>query len=135
MSREQWSQPETATQLAQSVARAVTRRANRAFIDQVAPTPPALGPSTGLLHVTGIVDGGEVAVSLDALIDLVAELQTNLSTPSHILLSAYGAVNVNTSEHKYFDSDSVAIRCTFRLGQNAVRPNRIGKFTIGGTGS
>jgi HK97 family phage major capsid protein len=194
LSREQWTQPETPSQLAHSGARAVTRRADRAFVDQAAPTPPALGPSTGLLHVTGILDGGEVEDNLDVLVDLIAELQQNLSVPSHILLSptgsaefqklkvggvstnesligagttdakamllslpvvvnialpaysglvidrnavvsAYSSVNVNTSEHKYFDSDSVAVRCTFRFGQNVVRPNRIGKFTIGGTGS
>jgi len=140
------------------------------------------------------VDGGVVEDSLDGLIDLVAELQTNLSTPSHILMSpttwaefqklkvggvstnqsligagtidakamllslpvvvnialpdfsglvidrsavvsAYGAVNVSTSEHKYFDSDSVVVRCTFRMGQNILRPNRIGKFIIGSGGS
>jgi HK97 family phage major capsid protein len=194
LSREQWTQPQTASQLALSVARAVTRRANVAFVQQVAPTAPALGPSTGLLHTAGIIDGGDVEDNLDVLIDLVATLQHNLSNPSHILLSpsgwaafqklkvggtstnqsllgsgtedattmllslpvivdiampdatglvidknaiasAYGPVNVSTSEHTYFTSDSIAVRCTFRLGQNVVRPNRIGKFTIGAGGS
>jgi HK97 family phage major capsid protein len=193
LSLEQWSQPDTADQLAQSVARAVTRRADVAFIQQIAPTPPALGPSTGLLNVPGIVNGGAVSESLDTLVDLVAQLQENLSTPSHILLSpsawaefrklrtgtelnssligagtqdaqqlllslpvvvnvalpaltglvldksaivsAYGSVNVATSEHQFFTSNSVACRCTFRLGQNVVRPNRIGKFTIAAAGS
>jgi HK97 family phage major capsid protein len=190
LSREQWQQPNTAAQLAQSVARAVTRRADIAYLQQVAPTAPALGPSTGLLNVAGTINGGAIAGSLDALIDLVAVLQQNLGTPSAILLSpsawaefrklkvggtsvnqgllgagttdaqslllslpvlvnvavpahvglvldtnavvsAYGAVNVAVSEHTYFESDSVAVRCTFRLGQNVVRPNRIGHFTIG----
>jgi HK97 family phage major capsid protein len=166
-----------------------------ALVDQqVAPTPPALGPSTGLDNVTGIVNGGEISDSLDGLIDLVAELQENLSTPSLILLSptawaafrklkvggaetnssligagttdaaqlllslpvlvnvavppltgfvidksaipsAFGEVNVNTSDHQFFTSDSVAVRCTWRVGHNVVRPNRIGKFTIAGGGS
>jgi hypothetical protein len=51
LSLEQWSQPSTAEQLAQSVARAVIRRANIGFLQQVAPTKPALGPSTGRGHL------------------------------------------------------------------------------------
>src|SRR5262245_41698849 len=45
LSREQFLQPQTAEQLSQSVARAVQRRADLAFVQQVAPTPPALGSS------------------------------------------------------------------------------------------
>jgi len=160
----------------------------------VAPTPPALGPSTGLEHIAGTVDGGEISDSLDGLIDLVAELQENGSAPSQILMSptawaafrklkvggtdtnqsligagtqdaaslllslpvivsvavpalsgfvidktavvsAYGEVQVNTSDHQYFSSDSVAVRCTWRVGHNVVRPNRLGRFTIAGGGS
>jgi HK97 family phage major capsid protein len=162
-----------------------------AYVQQVAPTPPALGPSAGLDNIAGIVDGGGVTDNLDGLIDLVAELQTNLANPSHILLSptawaefrklkvggadtnssligagtndaqqlllslplfvnlavpvgigfvldqssivaAYGEVAVATSEHQYFSADSVAVRCTWRIGHNVVRPNRIGTFSIGG---
>ncbi len=191
LSREQWLQEGTAIQLAQSIARAVTRRADLAFVQQAAPTPPALGPSTGLLNVTNVVDGGEVNSSLDTLVDMIATLQTNLSNPTHILLSptawaefrklkvvgaetnssligagtndaqqlllslpvlvnvavpaytdmvldpsavvsAYGTVYVATIDHQFFTSDSIAVRCTFRLGQNVVRPNRIAKFAIGG---
>ncbi|OCB14149.1 major capsid protein [Mycolicibacterium porcinum] len=192
LSREQFVQPQTADQLSQSVARAVQRRADLAFVQQAAPTPPALGPSTGLGTIAGLVDGGEVTENLDALVDLVAELQENLSNPSLILMSptawaefrklkvgapatnssligagttdaeqlllslpvlvnvavpplsgfvidksavvsAYGTVNVNTSDHQFFSSDSVAVRCTWRVGHNVVRPNRIGKFTIAAT--
>ena len=35
---------------------------------------------------TDIVDGGEVADSLDALIALIAEPESNLATPSHIIM-------------------------------------------------
>ena len=34
-----------------------------------APTPPALGPSTGLDNITETVDGGEVSDSLDGMIE------------------------------------------------------------------
>ena len=60
LSREQFSQEETAGQLAQSVARAITRRADLAFVRQAAPTPPALGPTTGLLKIAGVVSGAAV---------------------------------------------------------------------------
>jgi hypothetical protein len=87
LSREQWTTEGTSQQLTQSVARAVTRRADFAFMQQAAPTPPALGPSTGLLNVTDVVDIGDVSDNLDVLIDGVAELQENLSNPSVIVLS------------------------------------------------
>jgi hypothetical protein len=47
VSSEQWTQPQTAGQLAQSVARAVTRRADLAFLAEPAPTAPAVHPSPG----------------------------------------------------------------------------------------
>jgi hypothetical protein len=64
----------------------VTRRADRAFLAEAAPTAPAVAPVAGLGHTTGLVDGGAVTGNLDALIDLVAELEENLATPSHIIV-------------------------------------------------
>ena len=49
-----------------------------------------MAPTAGLLNTTGIVDGGAVSASLDALIDLVAALQVNLATPSHIVVGPLG---------------------------------------------
>lgn len=194
VSREQYQQASTATQLSQSVARAITRRADLAFANEPAPTAPAVAPVAGLLNVPGIVDGGTVADNLDGLVDLLATLQDNLATPTHILVgpktwaelrklkvggtdtnesllgagvtdaeprllslpvlvnpalpegkglvvdrtaivSAAGDVKVASSEHQYFTSDSVALRATFRFGHVVVRPERIGHFTIGDTGS
>lgn len=136
LSREQWSQPETASQLAQSVARAVTRRADVAFVDQAAPTPPALGPSTGLLHVTGIVDGGAVGSNLDSLVDLIAELQQNLSVPSHILLSPTGwaefrklktgGVSVNESLLGAGTNDAMAMLLSLPVLVNIALPDYSG---------
>lgn len=188
LSREQWSQPNASTLLSTSVARAVTRAANAAYVGQVAPTSPAISPPAGLLNVTGIVNGGAVASTLDGLVDLLATLAGNYSRPSHILMSplawanlrkfkvgtgyagsllgtgatdaqrflldlpvivdpavpankglvidntavvsAVGQVMVATSEHAFFNADSIALRCTWRFGQNVVKPNRIGAFTV-----
>lgn len=46
------------------------------------------------------------------------------------VVSAVGQVQVATSEHTYFSSDSIALRCTWRFGQNLVRPNRIAELTV-----
>lgn len=193
VSREQYYQEGTADQLAQSTARALVRKCDEAFIDQAIPTPPAVQPAAGLLHIPGTVQGDEVSGSLDALVDLIAEIQSNLGRPSVIVLgvqawaelrklktgvdfnssllgagvtdatplllglplivnpnvpadtgividktavvSAVGPVLVDTSADFYFNRDEIALRATWRFGQNLVRPNRVGVFTVAGAGS
>ena len=194
LSNEQYVQAGTAGGVSASVARAIVRRADLAFVAEVAPTPPAVAPVAGLTHVSGIINGGNVTGNLDVLVDLVATLEDNLAIPSHILVdprgwselrklkvggvntnesllgagttdaaqmllslpvlvnvalpdftglvvdknavvSAVGPVRVASSEHQYFSSDSIALRATWRFGHTVVRPERIGVFTIGDTGS
>jgi HK97 family phage major capsid protein len=176
LSREQFTQPNASGMLSNSVARAVTKRANLAYLTQTAPGVGQTTPPAGLLHVPGIIDGGAVDTDLDALVDLLAEIEDNDGNPTHWILSptawarlrklrtgtgdasslldlpvlvssaltagnemvvdkspivsAVGAVMVAQSEHAYFSSDTIALRCTWRFGQNIVRPERIGKFTI-----
>jgi len=189
LSNEQWGQQGTAEQLAQSVGRAVVRKADKAFLQQEPPNLPIPAPPIGLVYTPGILNGTDpINASLDALIDLVARLESNLSTPSHILIdplgwselrklkigvdfnstllgagtsdtipmllglpvivtpamptysglivdrravvSAVGRVNVSVSTDRYFESDSVALRCTWRIGSALVRPERIGLFAI-----
>jgi hypothetical protein len=72
---------------------------------------------------------------LPVIVNVALPALTSLVLDKSAVVSAYGAVNVAISEHQYFSSNSVACRCTFRLGQNVVRPNRIGKFTIATAGS
>lgn len=188
LSSEQYRQAGTPEQLAASVKRAVVTKANQAYLSQAAPTSPAVTPPAGLLNVSGIEAGGAVADDLDALVDLVATLESNGATPSHIVLdplawaslrkfktgtgsaqsllgagasdsqrmlldlpvivtsamsassglvidksavvSAVGPLLLARSEHRYFETDSVGLRCTFRFGANVVRPDRIGSFTV-----
>lgn len=188
LSREQWAQEKAAGSIGASVRRAITKKANLAFLTQTAPIAPKVAPSTGLLNVAGLVDGGAVAADLDALVDLIATLEQNDASPSHIILdpvgwaslrkfktrtdsaesllgagttdaprilldvpvlvtpampagtglvidktaiaSAYGDLQVATSEEAFFAQDSIAVRATFRLGQTVVHPDRIGKFTV-----
>lgn len=187
ISAEQYRQDGTSRLLSTSVARAITKAANEAYLSQAAPssgnTPPA-----GLLNVAGIVSGGAIASNLDVLAEAIATLETNGATPTHILaapdawgwlrqlktatdsnqallgagthdqekllfdlpvlttpavgsgnmlvvdrsaiVSAVSPLEIATSEHTYFTSDSVALRATFRFGQNVVRPDRVAKLTV-----
>ncbi|MCA4722612.1 phage major capsid protein [Mycolicibacterium fortuitum] len=191
LSREQFYQQGTPDQLRQSVSRAIVKRADQAYLSQIVPTPPAVHPPAGLLNIAGVTEAtDEVADSLDALVDLIAVLESEGATPSHIVVdplgwaelrklklgddynasllgagttdavpmllslpvlvnrwapamsglvldsgavvSAVGQVQIANSEHQFFSSDSVALRATWRIGWNVVRPQRIGKFDIAG---
>ena len=46
------------------------------------------------------------------------------------VVSAVGPVNVQQSEHVYFTSDSIGLRCTFRFGANLVHPDRVAELTV-----
>ena len=189
LSNEQFSQPETSQQLAASVARAIIRRTDVALLSEADPNP-ATAPATGLLNVASVVDGGEIADSLDGLVDLISTLQTNLSSPSHIVVGPAGwaelrklktAAGWNTSliggrrhrqpadvaelacacerrphrlrrlsprqkQHRrggrsnaphdaYFKRTQLRRRRTWSVGHKAVRPTRLGKFTVTPAGS
>lgn len=87
LSSEQFRQPQTAEQVSQSVARDLVRKADNSY----------LGDSTdpvGLLHVAGTVDGSVIDGSLDALVDLVAELEANGANPSSVIVdpATWGAL-------------------------------------------
>jgi hypothetical protein len=58
----------------------------------VTTTPAGTGttPPAGLMQLPGIVNGGAVATSLDALVDAIATLEGNGSRPSHIVLDPIG---------------------------------------------
>jgi len=88
LSREQWLQPNTSTMLAASVARAIAKAGNTAYLAQGAPVAPAVTPPAGLLNVTGIeTAAADVVGNLDNLVDLIATLETNGAAPSHLLIA------------------------------------------------
>ncbi len=89
LSNELYAQAGTAQQLSQSVSRALVKRADQAFISEADPSPNN-APSAGLLNIAGTVAGDQVSGSLDALVDLVAQLQANGSTPTHIVIDPLG---------------------------------------------
>lgn len=193
VSRSQYYQAGTAEQLAQSVGRALVKKADEAFLAQAAPVSPAVNPAAGILNASNLVGGGTVSGDLDELIDIVAEVQANGAQPSHIVLdplgwaalrqfktatdsnvslvgagtndavpmllgiplvvtpampagqglvldsravvSAVGPVEVETSEHRYFEYRDVGLVAQWRIGQAVVRPDRLGTFTVAGVSS
>jgi HK97 family phage major capsid protein len=80
LSSEQYNQEQTAASVAASVARDLTAKADASYLAENA------DPLIGLLHAADVIDGGLVSASLDALVDLVAELENNGSTPSAIIM-------------------------------------------------
>jgi HK97 family phage major capsid protein len=84
LSNEQYRQDQTAEQLAASVSRDLVRKADASYIDDTSPV--------GLQSVPGIVAGGHIgaAAGLDALIDLIAQLESNGAVPTHIVLDPLG---------------------------------------------
>lgn len=191
ISREQWAQDGANVRLSTSARRAITRKANLAFIAQVAPTPPAVAPPAGLINIDGVLDDfAEISTDLDPLADAITAIEDNDGTASVILAapsawgalrklktaddenttllgagttdaqrmllglpvltstavprgtllvvdklaipSAVGEVQVATSEHVFFKSDSIALRVTWRIGWNALKADRIAVLTVAG---
>ena len=54
-----------------------------------------------------------------------------LAIDSTALVSAVGTVQVAVSQDYYFNSDSIALRCTWRFGANLVHPDRIARLEVG----
>jgi len=46
------------------------------------------------------------------------------------VVSAYGQLHLDRSDHAFFANDAIAIRATWRIGWAAVRPSRIVKLTV-----
>jgi HK97 family phage major capsid protein len=78
----------------------------------------------------GTTDATRFLLGLPVLTDSSMPAGTMLVLDRTAVISAVGQVQVATSDHVYFASDSIALRCTFRFGQNLVRPNRVAKLTV-----
>lgn len=60
-----------------------------------------------------------------------AAKNTILLLDSSQIVSAIGDVSLATTDQRYFESDSIGLRATFRFGFGVLRPNRLAKLTIG----
>ncbi|MED5813869.1 phage major capsid protein [Mycolicibacterium sp. 050232] len=82
----------------------------------------------------GTTDAKNLLLGLPVLVNRWASPYTGLVIDKTAVVSAVGDVKIAASEHTYFSSDSVALRATWRIGWNVVRPQRIGQFSIAGGG-
>lgn len=78
----------------------------------------------------GTSDAAPLLLSIPVLVTPAVPTNTGLILDKAAIVSAVGSVEVAQSEHAYFASDGIALRCTWRFGANVVRPDRIGKFTV-----
>lgn len=195
ISREQWHQAHTAHLLDASVVRAVTKKANSAFLAQPAPTAPDYTPPEGITS-QGMKLEEKITNNLDPLADALGIIEANGGEAGVILADPYawaklrtlktatgsnaallgagtddqekrlfgipvittaavtggdlvvvdptaiaagvGPLQVAVSEHVYFARDSVALRCTWRIGWGVQHPERVVTVKvegITGTGS
>lgn len=87
LTNEQYRQGQTPAELARSVSRALTRKADQALIAQAAPVSPDTAPVAGLLNTAGISTEVVEDGSLDALIDLEATVRAAGANPSAWILA------------------------------------------------
>jgi HK97 family phage major capsid protein len=79
---------------------------------------------------TGATDAQPFLLDLPVIVSSAAPANSGLVIDRTAVVSAVGQVQVATSEHAFFSSDTIAVRCIWRFGANIVKPNRIGKFTV-----
>jgi len=78
----------------------------------------------------GTEDAERRLLSLPVLTTPSLDAGDLLVVDSSAIVSAVGPVAVATSEHLYFDEDSIAVRATFRFGARVMRPERVARFTV-----
>lgn len=83
----------------------------------------------------GTTDATPMLLSVPVIVNAAMPTLTGLVIDKAAVVSAVGPVLVAVSDQRYFTSDSIALRATWRIGQNIVRPDRVGVFTIEGGGS
>lgn len=89
----------------------------------------ATGSNTALLGA-GTDDAERRLFNLPVITTPAMPAGTILVVDRAAVVSAVGDVRVAASEHAYFATDSVGLRCTFRFGQNVVKPERVAKLVI-----
>ena len=87
--------------------------------------------NTSLLGA-GTTEAQRFLFNLPVIVDPAVPSGTGIVIDRTAIVSAVGPVNVAVSDQAHFNSDSIAIRCTWRFGANIVRPERVGLFYLDG---
>lgn len=78
----------------------------------------------------GVQDAQTLLMGLPIIITTALPANTGIVIDSSDILSAVGPIEVAVSEDHFFDSDSIAMRATWRIGAKAIHPERLGLFEI-----
>ena len=89
----------------------------------------ATGSARALLGA-GVEDTDQALLGLPVIVSNAVPADSGIMVDRTAVVSAVGDVQVAQSEHAFFGSDSIALRCTWRFGANVVRPSRVGTFTV-----
>lgn len=87
------------------------------------------GSAESLLGV-GAQDAVPFLLDVPVVVTNALPADTGMLVDKTAIISAVGSVQVAQSADAYFASDSIGVRATWRIGANAVRPQRIAKFTV-----
>ncbi|MCH9729888.1 MAG: phage major capsid protein [Actinomycetia bacterium] len=98
VSSEQYRLEETAEQLSGSVARALIRKADADYITGTDPV--------GLANIAGTVEAGSLGTDLDALVDLIATIESNGGKPSHIVVDPLAWASIRKIKWDTTDSNA-----------------------------
>ena len=83
----------------------------------------------------GTTDAQRLLLGVPVLVSPSVPSGTGLLLDKGAIVSAVSPVRVAQSEHAFFSADSTALRVTWRIGAEVMRPERVGTFTVGTLGS
>lgn len=78
----------------------------------------------------GTAPGPLALLGIPVLVSAALEADQLLVVDKAAIVSAVGDVQVSTSEHAYYTSDSIGVRATWRFGAAIQRPARVIKLTV-----
>lgn len=87
------------------------------------------GSAASLLGA-GTNDAVRTLLDVPVLVTPAMTEDTMLVVDQSAIVSAVGDIQVAQSEHAFFGSDSIAVRVTWRFGQNVVAPKRVVKLVV-----
>lgn len=87
------------------------------------------GSNASLLGA-GTTDAERLLLDLPVLVSAAITANSGIVIDKSATIGVAGDIQVAASEHAYFETDSIGLRATWRIGWNVVRPDRLGTFTV-----
>lgn len=78
----------------------------------------------------GVTDSAHLLLDVPVIVTNAMPASSGLVIDKSAIVSVVGPVSISNSEHLYFDSDTIAVRATWRFGATPVRPERLGTFSV-----